>query len=131
MSKDVKELNEDGVFYQPSSPKPISVRSRKVPGIKYVTPVLRKLDNTITPMEKAVKIDKGFTVSQTRNSNTGHWIKRNEISGELIIGNGTRPFAGVVVRRKFRAAPNPSISKETAEMAEKAVLAILNRSLTK
>lgn len=131
MSKEIKELNEDGVFYQPSSQKPISIRSRKVPGIKYEVPVLRKLNKPVAPMEMAVKIDKRCMVSQTRNSNTGHWIKRNEISGELILGDGTRPFAGVVVRRKFRAAPNPSISKEIAEMAENAVLAILNRSLTK
>lgn len=131
MSDNLKELNEDGVFYHESSPKSVSVRSRKIPSIKYGAPVLRQLDPAIATMGKIVKSEKSFDVSQTRNTNTGHWIKRNEISGELMASQGMQPFAGIVVRRKFRAAANPSISKETAELAEKAVLAILNRSLRK
>ena len=122
-----KELKEDGVFYHQSSPKSISTRNRKTAVVIYKAPVLTKLDSFGSTM----KVGKGVNFSQTRNINTGHWIKRDEISGELTVGIGTKSFPGVPVRRKFRAAANPSISKETAEMAEKAVLATLNRSLKK
>lgn len=125
MSKDLKEFNEDGVFYNESS-KSVYTRSRKMQ-TAYKTPVLQKLNATTT----VVSTERNIIFSQTRNSNTGHWIRKNEISGELIISNGTRPFKGVAVRRNFRAAMNPSINKETAEMAEKAVLAVMNRSLVK
>lgn len=131
MSDNLKELKEDGVFYHESSSSSVSVRSKKMPILKYGAPVLRQLDPKIAAMEKTVKSEKSFDVSQTRNNNTGHWIKRNEISGELTASNGMQPFSGIVVRRKFRAAANPSINKETAELAEKAVLAILNRSSRK
>ena len=122
-----KELKEDGVFYQSSSPKSISMRTRKTTAVNYKAPVLTKVDS----FGNTTKVGKGFNFSQTRNVNTGHWIKRDEISGELTVGIGTKSFTGVLVRSKFRAAANPSISKETAEMAEKAVLATLNRSLKK
>ncbi|MCF0055857.1 hypothetical protein [Dyadobacter sp. CY356] len=124
MSNDLKEFKEDGMVYQQSS-KSVNTRSRKSV-TTYTGPFLQELD-----INNESVTDKNLMFSQTRNQNTGHWIKRNEFTGELTSGNGTRPFVGIPVRRKFKAVPNPSITPDTAEMAEKAVLAILNRALKK
>ena len=70
------------------------------------------------------------TLSQVRNVRTGHIITRDSQTGQYTnIGN--KPIHGIKVITVFKSASNPSITKETAELAEKAVLAVKNKSSKK
>ncbi|WP_159467728.1 hypothetical protein [Dyadobacter sp. 3J3] len=124
MSEKPKQLKENGVAYSRS---------------EYGKREMKNLNRRIVPSsdggflnDKVSQMNnQNVEVTQVRNVNTGHWIKRNEITGEFTAGESTKPFVGVSVRRKFRAAANPSITREMAELAEKAVLAVLNRTSRK
>ena len=68
------------------------------------------------------------TLSQVRNGSTGHIITRDSRTGKFTnIGN--QPVRGAKVTTVFKSASNPSITKETAELAEKAVLAAKNKKV--
>ena len=68
------------------------------------------------------------TFSQVRNGSTGHIITRDSSTGKFAnIGN--KPVHGVKVITVLKSASNPSITKETAELAERAVLAAKNKKV--
>ena len=68
------------------------------------------------------------TLSQVRNASTGHIITRDSRTGKFTnIGN--QPVRGVKVTTVFKSASNPSITRETAELAERAVLAAKNKGV--
>lgn len=72
----------------------------------------------------------GSTLSQVRNVRTGHIITRDSRTGQYTnIGN--KPIHGMKVITVLKSASNPSITKETAELAEKAVLAVKNKTSNK
>lgn len=126
MSEKPKELREDEVAYGRSE----YVRDGIKIGIKNTVCSVENISSggkRMIRMETA-KDKKNGAITQGRNANTGHSIKRNEISGEFIAGNNDKSFAGISVRKKFRAAANPSITKEMAKLAKRAVLAVLNRN---
>lgn len=126
MSEKPKELREDEVAYRGSE----YVRDGIKIGIKNTVGSVENISSgrkRMIRMETA-KDKKNEAITQGRNANTGHSIKRNEISGEFIAANNDKSFAGISVRKKIRAAANPSITKEMAKLAKRAVLAVLNRN---
>lgn len=74
---------------------------------------------------------KSGSFSQIKNERTGHWIKKDASSGQFVVNRNNKPFEGIKVIKKFKSASNPSISKEIATLAEKAVLEVLNKSSRK
>lgn len=67
-------------------------------------------------------------LSQVRNGGTGHIITRDSRTGKFTnIGN--KPLPGVKITTVFKSASNPSITRETAELAERAVLAAKNKEV--
>lgn len=67
-------------------------------------------------------------VTQAKNPSTGHWIVRNVRDGRFIAGTDGEPFDNIKISGFAQPAPNPSISKETALLAEEAVLEFLNEN---
>lgn len=67
--------------------------------------------------------------SQFLNPATGHYIKRDTSTGRILeVKKDGTPFKGVKKEGSatlFKA--NPSVRKSTAQKAEKAVIAVLNR----
>ena len=78
-------------------------------------------------MNRSAKVNK-TTLSQVRNVGTGHYITRDFAAGKFV-NTGNKPSEGVKVVKVFKSASNPSISKETAALAEKAVLAVKNSTV--
>lgn len=64
-------------------------------------------------------------LSQVRNAATGHYITRDFAAGKFV-NTGDKPAEGIRIIKIFKSANNPSVTKETAALAEKAVLAIKN-----
>ena len=80
-------------------------------------------------MNKSAKVNK-TTLSQVRITATGHYITRDFASG-IFNNTGDKPAEGIRVVTRFKSASNPSISKEIATLAEKAVLAVRNNTVKK
>jgi len=70
------------------------------------------------------------SLSQVKNIGTGHYITRDFAAG-IFINTGDKPAEGIRVVTRFKSASNPSISKEIATLAEKAVLAVRNNTVKK
>ena len=88
---------------------------------------LAKANKSTQSHRGSVSQSSGNTLSQVRNVGTGHYITRDFTSGKFVnIGN--KPSEGIKVVKVFKSASNPSISKETAALAEKAVLAVRNNT---
>jgi len=93
--------------------------------------------NNSTKVRKAAKLptENTFTsptetgsLSQIKNTATGHYITRDFAAGKFV-NTGDKPAEGIRVVNVFKSASNPSISKETAALAEKAVLAVRNKTM--
>ena len=71
--------------------------------------------------------------SQFLNPATGHYIKRDTETGQILgVKKDGMPYKGVrVEKRAVVYKPNPVVDKATARKAEKAVLAVLNRRAIK
>lgn len=67
--------------------------------------------------------------SQFLNPATGHYIKRDTNTGRILeVKKDGTPFKGV--KKESTAATykaNPAVKKSTAQKAEKAVIAVLNK----
>lgn len=83
---------------------------------------------TKSPTGNAIMRSTGKSaLSQVINVGTGHYITRDFAAGKFI-NTGNKPSEGIKVVKVFKSASNPSISKETAALAEKAVLAVRNNA---
>ncbi len=66
--------------------------------------------------------------TQVYNPSTGHYIKRDSETGRFMdVKSDGKPFKGVV-KEKSSVKSNPSVKKSTANKAEKAVIAVRNKS---
>ena len=69
--------------------------------------------------------------TQVLNPTTGHYVKRDSKTGRFIdVKSDGKPFKGVI-KEKSNAKSNPSVKKSTAKKAEKAVIAVRNKSKKK
>ena len=83
--------------------------------------------NTVSPKNE-IK-----SKSQFLNPATGHYIKRDIETGQILgVKKDGMPYKGVRVEKSAVVyKPNPVVNKATARKAEKAVLATLNRRAIK
>jgi hypothetical protein len=80
-----------------------------------------------TNTEKNARIGAIKGRSQVYNPATGHYIKRDSLTGKFMdVKNDGKPFKGV--RKEVSIVrTNPNLNKEIANKAEAAVIAIRNR----
>lgn len=65
--------------------------------------------------------------SQVYNPTTGNYIKRDTTTGKFLdVKSDGKPFKGVR-KEKTVVKANPSVDRNTANKAEKAVIAVKNR----
>lgn len=66
--------------------------------------------------------------TQVYNPSTGHYVKRDSETGRFMdVKSDGKPFKGVV-KEKSSVKSNPNVKKSTANKAEKAVIAVRNKS---
>lgn len=65
--------------------------------------------------------------SQVYNPTTGNYVKRDTATGKFLdVKSDGTPFKGVR-KEKTNVKANPSVDRNTASKAEKAVIAVKNR----
>jgi hypothetical protein len=80
-----------------------------------------------TNTEKNTRIGAIKGRSQVYNPATGHYIKRDSLTGKFMdVKNDGKPFKGVRKETSI-VRTNPNLNKEIANKAEAAVIAIRNR----
>ncbi len=66
--------------------------------------------------------------TQVYNPTTGNYIKRDSKTGRFLdVKSDGKPFKGIT-KESVTIKPNPSINKDTAKLAEKAVISYRNKN---
>lgn len=65
--------------------------------------------------------------SQVQNPSTGHYVKRDSLTGKFLeVKPDGKPFKGVR-KEKINIKANPSIKSSTAKKAETAAISVINK----